>query len=114
MLADFTAEQEVIFTLGAARMCTKQVNHSTTRPWDEDYRSRPTDASVGGRRCDPMAPRVQEHNEALTGNQRGDGDLIPVQLHTDCSRWVEEQYRICADVSSGVEPGLEHITYNMT
>ena len=44
---------------------------------------------------------MQEHREDLPGNQRGDGDLIPVRLHADCSRWVEERYRICADVSEG-------------
>ena len=106
VLADFTAEQEVFFARGAARMCAKVVHHSTARPWDEDYRNsmeKPTEepGGQGGRRCDPMADPVQEHREDLPGNQRGDGDLIPVRLHADCSRWVEEQYRICADVSEG-------------
>ena len=80
-------------------MCAKVVNHSTARPWDEDYQAsmaQPADALGGGpagRRCDPMADPVQEHREDLPGNQRGDGDLIPVRLHADCSRWVEARVR---------------------
>ena len=35
------------------------------------------------------------------GNQRGDGPLLPVQIHNNCTRWVEERYRVCADVSEG-------------
>ena len=36
---------------------------------------------------------MQEHSEELPGNQRGDGELIPVRLHADCSRWVEVRVR---------------------
>jgi hypothetical protein len=25
--------------------------------------------------------------------------MIPVRVHSNCSEWVEEQYRVCADVS---------------
>ena len=53
-------------------MCAKLGNHSTARPWDEDYRAsmaQPADGlggGPGGRRCDPMADSVQEHREDLT------------------------------------------------
>ena len=101
MLADFTAESEVFFARGAARMCATLTNHSTARPWDEDYRAAASKPSNGeGRRCDPLAAPVQQHSELLPGNQRGEGPLIPVRLHRNCSHWVEERYRVCADVLS--------------
>ena len=40
-----------------------------------------------------MADPVQEHREDLPGNQRGEGELIPVRLHADCSRWAEARVR---------------------
>jgi len=72
VLADFTAEQEVFFARGAARMCAKVVNHSTARPWDEDYRNsmvKPAEelGGPGGRRCDPMAySHPHSHPSRLT------------------------------------------------
>ena len=38
-------------------------------------------------------PPNQEHREDLPGNQRGEGELIPVRLHADCSRWAEARVR---------------------
>ena len=105
VLADFTAEKEIFLSRGAARMCAKlRPNHTTTRPWDEDYEQQPRRAAAddgGGRACDPFVAPIQQHVEELPGNQRADGPLIPVALHSNCSRWVDEKYRICADCSEG-------------
>ena len=55
--------------------------------------------------CDPFGPRVAAHAEALGGVHTPRGAPLPLQIHAECSRWVEERYRICANLTS--EPRFE-------
>eukprot|EP00967_Tisochrysis_lutea_P072723 scaffold97093_cov26-Tisochrysis_lutea.AAC.2 len=49
--------------------------------------------------CDPFAEAPTRVDESLRGNQRAVGELIPIDLHSNCSEWVERRYRVCADVT---------------
>ena len=89
-LADFTAGQEVHLVHGAIRVC----NHTGEGG---------SDSAHGGPGvalpCDPRLAPMRPHSEALQGNQRSVGPRIPVVLHSDCSKWIDAQYRLCANIS---------------
>lgn len=89
-LADFTAGQQVHVVNGAIRVC----NHTTEGGSDHAH-------SGAGHiePCDPYAASVPQPTVALEGNQRRVGPMIPVELHSDCSKWIEAKYRLCANIS---------------
>ena len=49
-------------------------------------------------RSPPPNARRFEPQQTLPGNQRAIGGMIPVVLHSNCSHWVDEKYRLCADI----------------
>jgi hypothetical protein len=62
-------------------------------------------ASGGGAHaCMPFGPRVAAHTVEMPGVQRPVGGARSLSLHADCSRWVEERYRLCADLSEEEAP----------
>ena len=44
------------------------------------------------------------HALELPGVQRPHGEARPVSIHAECSRWVEEKYRLCADLTEEESP----------
>lgn len=61
-------------------------------------------AGSGGRACMPFGPRIAPHSIEMHGVQRPIGSPRSLSLHADCSRWVEERYRLCADLSEEEAP----------
>ena len=61
-------------------------------------------ASANPERCNPFGPRVRPHSVLMQGVQSPIGELRPITIHADCSRWVEERYRLCADLTEEEAP----------
>ena len=87
--ADWSNEPEFYVVDGAARKCA--------RP-KEVWSPPPPGLRPAAGACDPLAPRVAPHTAALLGVQRPKGPMLPLATHANCSRWVEERYRVCADL----------------
>ena len=120
MIADFTSAPEVYLLLpgkskspfdeggngggaprGALRMCAGREGDGTAggmvgRRRDSSPPPPPAEVETP---CDPFAEAPTRVDESLRGNQRAVGELIPIDLHSNCSEWVERRYRVCADVT---------------
>ena len=60
--------------------------------------------NVASTSCMPFGPRIKPHSLALPGVQRAHGAARLVSIHSECSRWVEERYRLCADLTEEESP----------
>merc|ERR1712110_965588 len=56
-------------------------------------------------------PRIAAHSVELEGVQRPAGELLPITIHNNCSRWVEERYRVCAHLPEAQEVNSESESY---
>lgn len=98
-LADFTAGERIHLVGGAIRLC------DPAGPASADMATSAPVANAAPCRLNGLVPA---HSEALPGNQRAEGEMIPVRIHSNCSRWLDEPYRLCADVT-GWDGQLEHV-----
>lgn len=82
--ADWSDDPEFYVVDGALRKCADQ------GVWR---------AGARGQTCNPFGPRLAPHSVQLEGAQRPLGPQLPLRLHNNCSRWVEQRYRVCANLS---------------
>ena len=105
--ADWSDDKEFYVVDGAVRKCPK-----VGQIWDPRSGSTGNDNDDGGRgsdkasedKCMPFGPRIARHSVSMGGVQHSVGVPRPLALHADCSRWVEERYRLCADLSEEEAP----------
>ena len=121
--ADWSDDREFYVVDGAVRKCPLPSLVWTPRPEDGDAGAPSTTtanensaitaaaaraASDGSRvnssECMPFGPRIQTHSLKLPGVQRPHGDARLVSIHSECSRWVEGRYRLCADLTEEESP----------
>ena len=76
--------------------------------------ARASSSGGGNVSCTPFGPRIRPHSLRLPGVQRPHGDVRLVAIHTECSRWVEEKYRLCADLSEEESPFYNVVLSNGT
>lgn len=93
--ADWSDHREFYIVDGALRKCKL-----ATQVWE------PVAVATEGEDglCNPFGPRVARHSTALQGVQQPIGQLRAVDIHAECSRWVEERYRLCADLTEEEAP----------
>ena len=80
--ADWSNDLEFYVVDGAVRKCA-----SPDVVWEPFALPKP-DAPPP---CDPFGPRIAAHSEALGAIHRPTGVPLPLQIHAECSRWVEER-----------------------
>ena len=88
--ADWSNDPEFYVVDGAVRKC-----RDPSLVWEPALESHT---------CNPFGPRLALHSVRLDGVQRALGAPMPVQIHADCSRWVEERFRLCANLSQEDAP----------
>jgi len=95
--ADWSDDKEFYVVDGAVRKCPLP---------SQVWRPEPQGAVVPANpeRCNPFGPRVRPHSVLMQGVQSPIGELRPITIHADCSRWVEERYRLCADLTEEEAP----------
>ncbi len=93
--ADWSDHREFYVVDGAVRKCAL-----ATQVW-EPHAATPA-SGVGP--CNPFGPRVARHSLGLHGVQRPVGQHRTVDIHAECSRWVERRYRLCADLTEEEAP----------
>lgn len=57
-----------------------------------------------GQPCQPFGPRLIGHSAALPGVQRPHGDALSLQTHSNCSRWIQKPWRLCAALTEAEAP----------
>ena len=112
-LADWSDDAYFYVVSGAVRKCPRP-----SQVWPTDGVSA-SDAIVAGAaagaakvdegevvrdECAPFGPRVAPHSFALPGLQQPSGALLPLEIHSNCSRWVEKRFRLCAALSEEEAP----------
>ena len=83
--ADWSDDPEFYVVDGALRKCANQA------VWRQN--------GARGQSCNPFGPRLAPHSVQLEGAQRSLGPQLPIALHNNCSRWVEQRYRVCANLT---------------
>lgn len=83
--ADWSDDPEFYVVDGALRKCADQA------VWRA--------GGARGQSCNPFGPRLAPHSLQLEGAQRPLGPQLPIRLHNNCSRWVEQRYRVCANLT---------------
>lgn len=58
----------------------------------------------GEQECQPFGPRLAPHSLLLGGVQLPAGPPTPLAIHSNCSRWVDEKWRVCADLAEEEAP----------
>ena len=93
--ADWSDHREFYIVDGAVRKCKL-----ATQVWE------PVAVATEGEdgRCNPFGPRTARQSTALQGVQQPIGQLRAVDIHAECSRWVEQRYRLCADLTEEEAP----------
>lgn len=94
--ADWSDDREFYVVDGAVRKCPDP--SSVWQPTATGDR-----AGTNGS-CNPFGPRVAPPSTRMGGLQRPLGPRRPVSLHAECSRWVEERYRLCGDLTEEESP----------
>jgi hypothetical protein len=84
-MADWSDDHEFYAVDGALRKCPEL---GVWRPGGGE-----------NQRCHPFGPRLAPHSVLLPGVQAPLGPLLPLRRHANCSRWVEERYRVCANLT---------------
>ena len=118
--ADWSDDREFYVVDGAVRKCprpslvwsssgTQQKAADTEANENTRVLSSSAEALGGGDaanalNCTPFGPRIHQHSIALPGVQRPHGEARPISIHSECSRWVEEKYRLCADLTEEESP----------
>ena len=92
--ADWSDDREFYVVDGAVRKCPKP-----SLVWLPKAAAAGGEAPDGDEACTPFGPRIAPHTLEMRGVQRPlAGSFRPVTVHRECSRWVEERYRLCADL----------------
>jgi len=98
--ADWSDDREFYLVDGAVRRCPQP-----TQTWLPPGEAPPLDLSnpwadeVGEAVCEPLAPAAAPLSDALPALQRTQGAPVALAIHANCSRWIEERYRLCANMS---------------
>ena len=106
--ADWSDHREFYVVDGAVRKCER-----ASQVW-ESHAIAAKGLSGGGSLCNPFGPRIALHSTRLQGVQRRVGVPRPVDIHAECSRWVEQRYRLCADLSEEEAPQYNVMLLNGT
>jgi hypothetical protein len=100
--ADWSDHSEFYVVDGAVRKCA-----DPAQVWRPELEGRANEDA-----CNPFGPRIALHSRALAGVQRPAGTVRPVRVHAECSRWVEQRYRLCADLSEDEAPMYNVFLHN--
>jgi len=98
--ADWSDHREFYVVAGAVRKCSQP-----SQVWKPDTAPSPLPATARKTsHCNPFGMRVAQHSTLLPGVQRPMGAPRRIDIHADCSRWVEQRYRLCADLTEEEAP----------
>ena len=113
--ADWSDDRYFYVVDGAVRKCpqpTQVWRDPTTSDErgeaEDDSRAqavdRPSPSRQAQQECEPFGPRIAPHSLRLEGVQRAAGSAQPLQTHANCSRWVDEKWRVCAALEEDEAP----------
>mmetsp|Transcript_14807 Transcript_14807/g.36937 ORF Transcript_14807/g.36937 Transcript_14807/m.36937 type:complete len:288 (-) Transcript_14807:175-1038(-) len=104
--ADWSDDAYFYVADGAVRKCPQpaQVWHGP--------RQQLVSGSSSAQECEPFGPRIAPHSLLLEGVQRAIGNREPVHIHPNCSRWVDEKWRVCADLNEDEAPRYNVLLHN--
>ena len=102
--ADWSDHREFYVIDGAVRKC-----RFPSQIWGDPYAQAGLNST-----CNPFGPRVTQHSVLLNGVQRQVGAPRQIEIHAECSRWVEQRYRLCADLSEEEAPSYNIMLINGT
>ena len=115
--ADWSDDKEFYVIDGAVRKCPLPSLVWEPPPGAEHGGGAPAHhhhAAAGHGRCDPFGPRIAAHSIEMRGVQTADAAARGIELHRQCSRWVEERYRLCADLTEEESPSYNVVLRNGT
>jgi len=125
--ADWSDDREFYVVDGAVRKCPAPslvwtpsldglgaVGPPTTTATENTGLAAAAIGTAGNGSCTPFGRRIRPHTLALPGVQRPHGEARSVSIHAECSRWVEEKYRLCADLTEEESPFYNVVLSNGT
>ena len=100
--ADWSDDAYFYVADGAVRKCL-QPTQMWYSPHELDWANTRAGA-LPAQECEPFGPRIAPHSLALEGVQTAAGSPSPLQTHSNCSRWVDEKWRVCAALGEDEAP----------
>lgn len=102
--ADFGLKGELAVVNGSVRQCPPdedaQIASGLPRVPRRGACSLGADADADD---DAAGARDRAHSLELLGVYEAVGPPVPVAQHNDCSRWVDERWRVCANLTNGAD-----------